>query len=173
MSILADFATCFSWMLDNEDRPRRYNVTTDNNGGGVVAGINAKSYPSAFAHIASLPQDERGDAVEAFYLSNFWNQWYAALKSDDLAKRVFDMAVNAGPATTVRILQGAIPEAGGPAVAIDGKWGPSTVNAANACDQNQLLLAYKAARCQHYKDIVEANPADQPYLAAWIARAEK
>lgn len=170
---MANFAVAFNWLMDNEDAPRRFNVTTDNNGGGVVGGINAKSFPEDFARIAALPQAQRGLAIAAFYHKNFWGPGYDALSSDEVAKRVLDMAVNGGAVTAVRLLQGAIPEAGGPAVAIDGELGPNTAHAANACNESQLVLAFKAARVQHYRDIAENNPADAPDLPIWLARAEK
>jgi lysozyme family protein len=170
---VADYLTSFNFLMDSEDAPRRFNIATDNNGGGVVGGINSKSFPEAFAQISALPQPLRGAAIQTFYRTTFWNRWYDALTSNEVGKRVLDMSVNAGSAAAVRLLQGAIPDADGYAVKIDGAWGPSTVAAANACDEAKLVLAYKAARCQYYKDIVEAHPANQPYLAGWIARAER
>ena len=169
---MADFSVAFAFMIDNEDASHQWKEATDNNGGGVIAGINSKSFPQDFAFIASLPQDQREVAIKAFYHKEFWG-WESTLTSDEVAKRVFDMAVNAGRGTSARLLQGAIPEAGGRAVAIDGAIGPNTIAAANACDQTHLVLAFKAARVQHYRDIVENNPADLPYLAGWLARAQK
>ena len=170
---MSDFVTSYNWMLDSEDAPRRYNVVMDNNGAGVVSGINAKSYPDDFARIQAIPQDQRGPAIQEFYLRKFWSPWYQSLASTEVGKRVFDMAVNGGPGTTVRLLQLAIADAGGPFLEIDGAWGPNTVAAANGCTEYNLVTAYKAVRVQHYKDIASKNPALAPYLNAWIARAEK
>jgi len=169
---MANFDTCFQWMLANEDyTPPRYQVVPDK-GGFAISGINSGAYPTEANAIAAMNPVDRGPAVQAFYEANFWNQWYEKLMDDELAKRVFDAAVNMGPNTAVKILQKA---SGCP---VDGHWGPQTVNTANSL-QNGLVDAFKAQRLQHYKDIVAGNPADEVYLGTenrpgpWWRRAVK
>ena len=170
---MASFDVAFDWLMESEDPRRTWAAKIDNNGGGVIAGINSKTFPQAFADIQAIPQAERGLAVKTFYRVNFWNTWYAQLASDEVAKRVHDMAVNAGPATAVRLLQEALNEAGAPAVTIDGAWGPHTLGETNACDEFQLVSAFKACRSQYYREIAERNSADQDDLRGWLARAER
>jgi lysozyme family protein len=137
----------------------------------AITGINSGAWPQDFAAIAALPQDQRMSAVHDFYQAHFWNNWYDQLATDDVAKRVFDFAVNGGSGTSVKTLQRAINAVGG-SVATDGGWGPSTVGAANATDQAALTQAFIAQRAAHYQAIVAANPADQKYLNGWLARAQ-
>ncbi|HUX43541.1 MAG TPA: glycosyl hydrolase 108 family protein [Terracidiphilus sp.] len=154
---MASFNVAFSWMMDNEDAARKY-ATVPDTGGMAISGINSAAYPSDFARINAMPQSLRGPAVADFYQQNFWNQWYAQIESDDVAKRVFDAAVNMGPGTACKLIQeaaGAVP---------DGAWGPNTVAAINRCDADTLVTAFKQDRLNHYTAIVSTNPSDAKYL---------
>ena len=51
-----------------------------------------------------------------------------------------------------------------PNTGLVGSWIPNPVS---------IVDAFRNARCKHYQDIVAANPADQKYLANWLARAQK
>jgi lysozyme family protein len=168
---MASFPACFEWLMQNEDAAHSY-ATVPDVGGDAISGINSASFPSQFKAINALPQSQRGPAVEDFYFREFWNAWYAALNSDDLAMRVFDCAVNQGPGTAVRLLQEAVGACGDP-IAVDGEWGPLTVNAANAIDPAFLLAGFQARRAALYQEIVGRNPQDAKYLKAWLARAAK
>ena len=172
---LAVFLTAFNWAMDSEDSTRSYAIVPDV-GGDAISGINSAVFPSPFAIIAAIPQAQRGPAVATFYESTFWNRWFAQLVSDDVAKRVFDSAVNQGPGTAVRILQTALNtthSADTPSsLDVDGAWGPLTVSAANYCG-DALVPYFQQVRIAAYKAIVAANPSDQQYLAGWIARAER
>jgi lysozyme family protein len=171
---MSDFSTCYSWMLANEDAAHAYATVPDAPPGAeAISGINSVAFPSEFAAINAIPQAQRGSAVENFYETCFWNQWIAQVASNDVAKRVFDAMVNMGPSTACRLLQAAVNTRTQPQIATDGNWGPATVAAANACDPVALMGAFIAARVQHYRDIVAANPNDQQYLAAWLARTSK
>lgn len=171
---MSDFPACYSWMMVNEDAPRAYKTVPDAPpGASAISGINSVAFPSEFAAINAIPQAQRGEHVENFYETCFWNQWIDQIVSDDVAKRVFDAMVNMGPSTACRLLQSAANTLGVPAIAVDGNWGPLTVGTANACDPAALTAAFISARVAHYEAIAAANPNDQQYLAAWIARASK
>lgn len=168
---MANFDVCFNWMMDNEDRRRSYQTVPDYPpGSSAISGINSHAYPNQFASILAIPQNQRGPAVQEFYQVNFWNQWFGQLSYDDVAKRVFDAAVNMGPATAVKLLQIAV---GFNTSDVDGAWGPHTVSAANVMSSPALVNAFQSARTEHYRQIVDRNPSEGIYLPAWIARAEK
>lgn len=167
---MASFDVAFNWVMDTEDPQRRYAEKGDNKG-RVISGVNSRAWPEQFAQLQLIPQALRGLAVKTFYQVNYWNRWLEQLHSDEVAKRVMDMQVNGGPA--VRYLQHAIAEAGGKALTIDGEWGPHTVEEANACDEYQIVSAFKAERAQYYRDCAERDPNDLPDLAGWLARAER
>lgn len=170
---MADFDTCFDWFEHFED-PENLHATVPDRppGAHAISGINSAAWPVQFAAINAIPQSQRGPAVRAFYLAYFWNRWFGAISSNEVINRVLDMGVNGGEGTAIKLLQQAIPEAGGPAVDVDGALGPNTVAAANGCNEGELVTAYKAARCQHYRDLVDRNPELEPDLREWLARAE-
>lgn len=176
---MADFLVCYNWTMSDEDAPAAHAIKSDACPEGcaagrcfAISGINSGAFPSQYAAIADIPQSQRGPAVQSFYQAEFWNQWYAQLASDEVAKRVFDMAVNAGPGTAVELLQRAVNDVA-PPLAVDGAWGPNTVAAVNACASTALVAAFQQRRVEYYEAIVARKPADSIYLDGWKARAMK
>lgn len=169
---MANFEVAFTWMMLNEDSQRQY-ATVPDVGFQAISGINSKSFPDQFATINAIPQAQRGPAVEQFYMVNFWNPWFGQIISDEVAKRVFDAAVNMGSSTAVKILQIACNSLLTPLIAQDGAWGPATVHQVNDAAPDALVSAYIAARRAHYVDIIRVKPELSRYLAAWLARASK
>lgn len=178
---MAVFQISFDWMMQNEDGPGppyRYEEVSDP-GGDAISGINSAAFPDDFLRILNTPQAERGPLVVSFYQAKFWNRWYAQLLFDEVAKRVFDEGVNAGPVTTVKVLQQAINATGAASVIVDRTWGPATVAAANECAEDELVYCFKQARLARYQAIAAVNPADAHYLGTaakpgpWWVRAMK
>ena len=172
---MSSFDVAFQFLMDNEDAARAYAVVPDAPPGAhAISGINSAAFPGEFEAIAAIAQNERALAVEQFYERNFWNQWYAQLTSDEVAKRVFDAAVNAGSVAAVKCLQRSCNSFPIQVPLIeDGGWGPLTVAKANILNPDSLVTAFQQARIAHYKAIIAANPADAVYFAAWAARAER
>jgi type VI secretion system secreted protein VgrG len=174
---MANWNTAYNWMMDNEDPARACaQVPEEPPGAFAISGINSAAWPEEFEAIAALPQDQRKPLVQEFYENHFWNLWYAQLDSDDLCKRVFDFAVNAGSAASVRCLQQALNTLAGSGAAQlvdDSDWGPMTLDAANSADPAALVAAFQDARVAYYQAIVAAKPNLSIYLATWTARAQK
>ena len=171
---MASYEVAYIWMMLNEDGPQPFKYrTVPDVGGQAISGINSKYYPDQFAAINAMAPGERGPAVEAFYLAEFWNKWFDQIVSDEVAKRVLDAAVNMGPGTAVRLLQAALNDCGALGLTVDGAWGPHTVGETNQADSVNLVAAFKACRCQHYQDIADNDPSKEQYLAGWLARADK
>lgn len=175
---MANFDIAFQWAMTAEDPRMACTAVPDATPAGctgpcfAISGINSGLWPADFAGISSLPQGSRPGAVQAFYQAHYWNDWFAQLASDELAKRVFDFSVNAGSGAAVKTLQQAVNALGG-SLTTDGGWGPHTLAAANAADQAALMQAFIAARVAHYRAIAAANPADAQYLNSWLERAQK
>lgn len=162
---MALFEVSYNWAMDNEDRGRQYKMVPDSPPGAyAISGINSFAYPQQFAAINVIPQAQRGPAVQNFYQTQFWNQWFGQLLSDDVAKRVFDSAVNMGPGTAVKLLQQAVNQIATTPVVVDGGWGPATVGAVNGCVAVALVGQFQQVRLAHYQAIVAKNPADAQYL---------
>ncbi len=178
---MADWNTAYNWMMDNEDGSRACKQVPDAGPAGwsgpcyAISGINSAAWPTQFAAIAAIPQDQRASAVQQFYHDNFWNSWMAQIASDDLCKRVFDFAVNGSSYHAVRCLQRAVNSLPGNGTQLkeDGGWGPMTVAAVNAADANALLAEFKAQRVAYYEGCAAADPSKAQYLNVWKARAQK
>ena len=164
---MALFSTALAWTLDNwEDPTHEYKIEPDAPPGAfAIAGVNSVENAVAYHLIAAAEQDERAPLVAHFYENTFWNKWFEQLTSDDLAKRVFDAAVNMGGGTAVRLLKQSL------AIHADGVWTPLTVSEANA--EPNAVEGFKHTRAAHYRAIVAAQPQDAKYLAGWTARAMK
>ena len=167
-----NFQICLAWTMQWEDPRLAYAVTSDNKG-QVLSGINSVKWPADFARIAALPQAERPGAVAAFYRRCFYNQWLAQLDIE-IKKRVFDCGVNEGSGTAIKLLEESVNvvRKTAPFIVEDGLWGPATAAAANSVDQAALVSTFIKGRCARYRRIVAVNPADEPYLAGWLARAQ-
>lgn len=172
---MADFATCYAFVLPNEDyTPPRYQTVPDPAKSDpealAISGINSAAFPEAFEEIFALPVNQRAPAVEAFYQRTFWNPWIAQLKNP-IAMRVMDAEVNSG-GEGVRLLQQACNACNGASdeIAVDGAFGPLTLAAAmEACrtSVDDLVAAFKALRVAFYQSL------GGPDVAEWVARAQK
>jgi lysozyme family protein len=184
---MASFKTAYSWLLSNEDAADMHATVTDRCPEGctldhcfAISGINSGAFPLQYTAIANMPQADRGPLVKTFYLAHFWcilngSSWYAQLTSDEVAKRVFDFAVNAGSEASVRCLQQAVNWCGDPGLPrliCDGKWGPNTVEQVNACGP-ALVGSFQQSRVAYYDALIAKNPALAIYKDAWTARALK
>ncbi len=178
---MSSFDVCYNFMMINEDGPAPYRYKcVDDTGGFAISGINSASFPDEFQIIAGIPQADRGSWVEQFYRLHFWSDWYEQLVSDEVAKRVFDSAVNMGSRTACKLLQQAINSlAQDIPVKEDAQWGANTVKWANACHPEELANAFRQKRLDYYSEIVERNPATARYLGTakkpgpWWIRAAK
>lgn len=169
---MASFTVAYNWMLDNEDSQRQY-ATVPDVGSQAISGINSKSFPEQFTTINAIPQAQRALSVYQFYLLEFWNPWFGQIISDEVAKRVFDAAVNMGSGTAVKILQIACNGLLTPLIAQDGTWGPATIHQVNDAAPAALVSSFIAARRAHYVDIIRVKPELSRYLGQWLDRASK
>lgn len=98
---------------------------------------------------SSLAQDaELQEMVQSFYLVVFWS--YGQFNSQEIANRVFDMAVNMGPRTAHIYLQKALNYVSKAGLIADGLLGIKTREAINAADETNLLNELKARHLAHY-----------------------
>jgi hypothetical protein len=165
------FVDCFEWMMNFEDPKQEYAVVGDV-GGHSISGINSHYWPAQYSAIEAIPQPDRGVAVEAFYLQNFWIPRYAELANPELGKRVFDFAVNDSRGRSTGTLQAAInalhdPTAG--LVVEDGLFGPATIDAANRSIYASLVVMFKELRAAHY--LANAAGLPQGVVNVLVARA--
>lgn len=107
------------------------------------------------------------DQAREIYFIRYWRPMnLEALKDSNLVLQVFDMGVNAGTGTSIKILQRII------GAEVDGDCGPQTCGKANAF-KGDLLNDFTDARKRHYMDIAKKYPEKQVFLGGWLHRVEK
>ncbi len=126
---------------------------------GTKYGISARSYPEV--DIPNLTVE----GAKEIYFRDFWQKMKLhLLDNKELILKVFDMAINAGVAIAVKLLQQIIK------TKIDGILGKKTAEAANK--EKKIVEMYKEKRIEYYKRICELDPSQKVFLRGWIARAE-
>jgi lysozyme family protein len=105
--------------------------------------------------------------AEVFY--RWWWERYklGLIDSQEVAFKAFDLGVNCGQATVIKILQRAV------GVPADGILGPRTAAAVNARTPKLVLQGIRTAGAQHYQELVERRPEYAPCLEGWLARLAK
>ena len=130
-------------------------------GGETNYGIAKRSHPE---------EDIKGmtkDRAKQIYRRDYW----LPIKGDDIqfdqtAYLIFDMAVNAGPRTAVKMAQRVV------GVTDDGAIGPKTLAALNKKSPGEFAGGYVKERQAYYRGIVNRKPEQAKFLAGWLRRAE-
>ena len=126
---------------------------------GTKYGISAKSYPDL--DIKNITKDQ---ALE-IYRRDFWQALHlAAIDSNRIAWKTFDIAINCGPGTAVKILQKSV------GVEPDGIIGNITLKAVNLSDQTQVLHNLVHWQQHHYLNI--RNDDNAEFFKGWMLRSE-
>ena len=126
---------------------------------GTKYGISARSYPEV--DIPNLTVEK----AKEIYFRDFWQKMKLhLLDNKELILQIFDMAINAGVAIAVKLLQQIIK------TKIDGILGKKTAEAANK--EKKIVEMYKEKRIEYYRRICEFDTSQKVFLRGWIARAE-
>jgi lysozyme family protein len=160
---MADFQIALESTLRQEDSQLKGTIT-DDTGGQTRFGISANANPEAFPAIIECDRDTALSMAGNIYRAKYWK--FDDVSSQLVANKIFDMAVNMGVGTAIKIAQRVC------GVPADGAWGPVTEAAINRMDARTALTNLRAAAVQHYKDIVASNPEKYQYAEAdWLTRA--
>jgi len=116
-------------------------------------------------HVRDLTQAQ----AEAIYRSEYWR--WDGITAPTVAIKLFDIGVNAGPSTAVKLLQKALNALQGHWLEVDGRLGPMTIATANTQDADALLEAICVAQADYYRAIVERNPSQSVFIKGWLKRA--
>ena len=138
-------------------------------GGETKWGIAKRDHPTV--DIASLTLQGAIDILQTEYWS------YDGLEDICLCAKLLDLAVNMEGSgkfgAAVRIMQQAILLQQPGVLVADSSYGPETEKWANACNAASLLMAMESLACEHYGNLVAANPRLHVFLQGWIARANR
>ena len=131
-------------------------------GGETKYGISKKAYPDV--DIKNLIEEE----AKEIYKSDYWDKNKVDNLPDDLKHIFFDMCVNMGRGTAVRVLQRAINNKGGDLV-VDGGFGPGTSFA--LAKYTPKLDRVRAFRVRYYVELVNRKPDLEKFYFGWFRRA--
>lgn len=133
-------------------------------GGETRYGISRREYPRL--DLRSLTREQ----AIAIYYRDFWRkQNYAELPAP-LGEKLFDLAVNMGPAEAVRCIQRAL-RACSHRVDEDGVLGPVTVAAARSVAPGALNSALRSEAAAYYRLTAARWRGECEFLAGWLNRA--
>jgi len=122
-------------------------------------GISKKSYPDL--DIKNLTKNH---AIEIYH-EDYWNKMnLLGIHNEDLILHLFDMGVNAGIKTAIKMVQRLIN------VTADGIVGPQTIKAIN--NFPSIVDTYKQERKKYYFTIARRNPNLEVFLAGWLNRID-
>lgn len=148
----------------------------DDAGGATKYGISLRTYkkyhPDATAqNIKNMTLDE----AKIFYHQYFWlPNRYNEIKNEDLAVKIFDAAINTGPAQAHLCLQRAL-NCVGFKLKEDGRLGDKTLEALNYTGSPEwgfaILCAYRSELAGFYRLLAETKPKNKKFLNGWLKRA--
>ena len=134
-------------------------------GGETKYGIFKRSYPNLDIRNLTL------DGAKCIYYRNFWEpQKYKNFDSDEVAEKVFDLAVNMGTRKANELLQRALRAVENP-VKEDGIIGSITLTAVNNSNEAALLATIRSEVAGYYRSIVMKNASQQKFINGWLNRA--
>lgn len=163
---MADFKRCLDWVLLHEggwsDHPA-------DSGGPTMYGITLQVANEYGIKGVKELHEISPEKVQEIYRDGYWR--FDGVRSDEVAAKVLDMAVNMGLRRAIRLLQQAVNGSRVEKVDVDGAWGPRTLEAVNRCNPDWLLEQLKAESLAHYDAIVEARPDQMVFMKGWERRA--
>ncbi|SVB23091.1 uncharacterized protein METZ01_LOCUS175945 [marine metagenome] len=131
-------------------------------GGETNFGIAGRFYPDV--DIKNLTKEQAKD----IYKKDYWDKNKVDDLPDNLKHIFFDMAVNQGRGSAVKILQRAINGKGGK-LTVDGGFGPGTKAA--LAKHTPELARVRCYRVKYYMDLVARKPEQERFLFGWFRRA--
>lgn len=136
-------------------------VDHPNDPGGLTRwGIAKKFYPDL--DIKNLTKNQ---AIEIYH-KDYWNKMnLTGIHDEDLILHLFDMGVNAGIKTAIKMVQRIVD------VEADGIIGPETTKAINYFPS--VVETYKQERKKYYFDLARRKPDLQVFLAGWLNRIDR
>lgn len=104
-------------------------------------------------------------ATEIYY-NDFWLAMrLEGIESDLLKLHLFDMGVNAGTKTAIKILQRML------GITIDGIIGPNTLKAVNTYGPS-IVADYANVRKGYYLQVIKRNPNLRVFQKGWMFRVD-
>ena len=116
-------------------------------------------------------KDLTKEQAEAIYRADYWR--WDDITDAAVAIKLFDIGVNCGTGTSIKLLQKAVNLLAASPINVDGHLGPKTLAAANAQAPDALLQALRKVQEGYYQAIVDRNPSQSVFLKGWFNRAAR
>lgn len=166
-----DFDNAFAELILNEGG---YANDPYDSGGKTIYGITSRDYPEAYKIVKQLFDSGKTalalEHAKNFYRKEFWNNLYFEIPDSSLSFKIFDLSVNRGKKTAIKILQDTLFFDFGKTLKRDGVFGHITLGAIKSVVNQELL----------YKKYIERNDASYRKLSTfwrfgkgWIKRLTK
>lgn len=147
------FDRAFEILVDPQHEGAYVNDPKDP-GGETKFGVSKRSYPGE--DIANLTLER----AKQIYARDFWGPAGCDAVPDLVKYQLFDMAVNMGPKTSIKLLQRAV------GAADDGILGPKTLQRVQSAGDAWLLRRLQAAAIRYYATL----PTWPAYGRGWMNR---
>ena len=129
-------------------------------GGETKYGITKRFYPDVDIKNLTIEQ-----ATE-IYKKDYWDKNKVESLPQNLLHIYFDMCVNMGKRTAVKVLQRAANNKGRD-IEVDGGLGPMTIGALKGVELDRV----RAFRVKYYVDLITARPEQEKFYLGWFRRA--
>ena len=129
-------------------------------GGETKYGITKRFYPDIDIKNLTIEQ-----ATE-IYKKDYWDKNKVESLPQNLWHIYFDMCVNMGKRTAVKVLQRAANNKGRN-IDVDGGLGPATIGALKGVELDRV----RAFRVKYYVDLITARPEQEKFFLGWFRRA--
>jgi len=148
--------------------------------GGKILCVNEfveqaiNTYKENYPDTPVLPDDIKKltvEKAEEIYREKFWNPYnYDIITDPDVATKIFDITVNAGPRQSHKLVQRAC-NTRHKDLDVDGLLGTQSLRAINQIGKD-LLPEICKVQADFYKSLVEKKPELKVFLKGWLRRAE-
>ena len=130
-------------------------------GGETKYGISKRAYPDI--SIRHLTQEK----AKEIYWKDYWQRGRCDYIPVYLAPIHFDMCVNMGIKTAIKILQKTANNKNREQIEVDGGLGPKTIKAITDIEVERV----RAFRVMYYTDIIKRKPSLMKYWFGWFKRS--
>ena len=154
---MKDFNEIIEKVLDHEGG---YVNDPKDLGGETKYGITKRFYPEL--NIKELTKEK----AKQIYKDDYWDKNRIESIPQELWHIFFDMCVNMGRGTAVKILQRAA-NSKGRDIDVDGGLGPATIKAMNGVGVERV----RAYRVKYYADLVTKKPEQNKFYFGWFRRS--
>tara|TARA_R100001244_G_scaffold121224_2_gene90847 strand:- start:423 stop:953 length:531 start_codon:yes stop_codon:yes gene_type:complete len=160
------YKKAFDFMLENEGgdsyHPR-------DKGKGTRNGVSVVWHPIIYYKLFKAKSKAAvSNILFYFYLKKFWDPLYDKIKNEEIAIRLFDVGVNVGKRTSVKIIQRTANGVGCD-LRVDGKFGCLTLVAINRFAPIIFYAQFKSLIRLHYESLDDYDV----FGRGWINRLNK